>query len=213
MVARKVLRANVGFAGMKKYLESCKSEFWEKVFEAELDYILHQLKGAKDVLSVGCGPAIIEVGLVEHGFNVTGLDISKEALDRAPDNIRTVVGSAEKMDFADCSFDAVIYIASMQFIKKYKEAVKETARIIRAGGKLLIMLLNPESKFFQEKTKNLDSYINKIKYTNLREIEETVAKYFSIKTEYFLGIKGMEVFQSYDSNAASLYIIKGIKKR
>jgi len=45
---------------MEKYLQSCKSEFWKKVFKAELDYILHQLKGTKDVLSVGCGPAIIE---------------------------------------------------------------------------------------------------------------------------------------------------------
>ena len=213
MVAREVFQMNIGFADMEKYLQSCKSEFWKKVFKAELDYILHQLTGAKNVLSVGCGPAIIETGLVEHGFNITGLDISKEALDQAPDNIRKIAGSAEKMDFADCSFDAVIYVASMQFIEKYKEAVKETARIIRVGGKLLIMLLNPESKFFQEKTKNLDSYINKIRHTNLREIEETVAKYFFIKTEYFLGIKGMEIFQSYDSNVASLCVIKGIKKR
>ena len=204
---------NMGFIGVEKYLQSCKSEFWKDVFKAELDYILHQLTGAKNVLSVGCGPAIIETGLVEHGFNITGLDISKEALDQAPDNIRKIAGSAEKMDFADCSFDAVIYVASMQFIEKYKEAVKETARIIRVGGKLLIMLLNPESEFFQEKTKNPDSYINKIKHMNLREIEGTVAKYFSIKTEYFLGIKGMEIFQSDDPNEASLYVIKGTKKR
>ena len=196
---------------MEKYLQSCKSEFWKDVFKAELDYILHQLTGAKNVLSVGCGPAIIETGLVEHGFNITGLDISKEALDKAPDNIRKTAGSAEKMNFADCSFDAVVYVASMQFVEKYKEAVKETSRIIRAGGKLLVMLLNPESEFFQEKTKSPDSYINKIKHTNLREIEETVAKYFSIKTEYFLGIKGMEIFQSCDPNVASLYVIKGIK--
>ena len=200
---------NVGFTRMEKYLQSCKSKFWKEVFKAELDYILHQLKGTKDILSIGCGPAIIETGLAEHGFNVTGLDVSREALDQAPNSIRTVAGSAEKMDFADCSFDAIIYVASMQFIEKYKEAVKETARILRMDGKLLIMLLNPESKFFQEKTKNSGSYINKIKHTNLKEIEETVAKYFSIKTEYFLGIKGMEIFQSRDSNLASLYIIKG----
>ena len=213
MVARKVFRMNVGFTRMEKYLQPCKSKFWKEVFKAELDYILQQLEGTKDILSVGCGPAIIEAGLAEHGFNITGLDISKEVLDQTTDSIRTVAGSAEKMKFADCSFDAVIFVASLQFIEKYKEAVKETARILRMGGKLLIMLLNPESKFFQEKTQNPGSYINKIKHTNLKEIEETVAKYFSIKTEYFLGIKGMEIFQSQDSNVASLYVIKGIKKR
>jgi len=198
---------------VKKYLQSCKSAFWKKVFEAELDYILDQLKKTKDVLSVGCGAAIIETGLTEHGFNVTGLDISKEALDEAPDSIRTVAGSAENMDFADCSFDAVIYVASIQFIKRYKEAIKQTARVLRSGGKVLVMLLNPESEFFQEKTKNPDSYVNKIKHTDLTEIERTIAEYFSVKTKYFLGIKETEIFQSQDSNVASLYVIKGAKKQ
>jgi len=212
VVARKVFWLNIGFAGMEKYLQSCKTEFWKKVFEAELNYILQELEGTKDILSVGCGPAIIEAGLAEHGFNVTGLDISKEALDQAPESIRTVVGPAEKMGFADCSFDAVIYVASLQFIERYKQAIKETARVLRPGSKLLAMLLNPESEFFRKKSENLDSYINKIKHTDLKEIERTIAEYFSVQTEFFLGIKGQEIFESQNPNIASLYVIKGKKK-
>jgi len=68
---------------MEEYLQSCKTQFWKDVLEAELGYILRRLEGARDVLSVGCGPAIIEAGLAEHGFNVTGLDISEEALGQA----------------------------------------------------------------------------------------------------------------------------------
>src|SRR4030042_6267068 len=163
-------KRRVGY--MDKYLQSCRTEFWKKVFKAELEYALQELKGSKDVLSVGCGPAIIEAGLAEHGFNVTGLDISKEALNQAPDNIRTVAGSVENMDFADNSFDAVIYIASLQFIENYKEAIKQTARVIRADGKLLAMLLNPQSQFFKEKVSNPASYVNKIKHKGLKEIEK-----------------------------------------
>jgi ubiquinone/menaquinone biosynthesis C-methylase UbiE len=196
---------------MKNYLRSCKTEFWNEVFIAELDYILKELTGVKDILSVGCGPAIIEAGLNEHGFNVTGLDISKEALDSAPNRVRTVVGLAENMDFASQSFDAVIYVASIQFIEKYKEAVKQSARVLRSGGRILMMLINPESGFFRERTRNPSSYVNKIRHRNLQEIEAEVAKYFSVGTEYFLGIEGMRVFQSRDSHCASLYIIKGIK--
>jgi len=197
---------------MKGYLRSCKTDFWKKVFEAELDYILQQLEGTKDILSVGCGPAIIETGLAEHGFNITGLDISKEALDEAPDSIRTVAGSAENMDFADRSFDAVIYVASIQFIEKYKEAIRETVRVLRSGGKLLAMLLNPQSQFFKEKTDNPASYVNKIKHTDLREIETTIAEHFYVQTEFFLGIKGQEIFESGQPNLAGLYVIKGKKK-
>ena len=198
---------------MEKYLQSCKSEFWKKVFKAELGYILHQLKGAKDVLSVGCGPAIIETGLAERGFNVTGLDVSKEALDQATNSIRTTAGSAEKMDFALRSFDAVIYVASIQLIEKYKEAVEQSARVLRPGGRVLMMLLNPQSEFFMEKTKKPTSYINRIKHRNLREIEVAVAEFFFVKAEYFLGIKGTRIFQSEDSHVASLYVITGKKKR
>jgi len=196
---------------MEKYLQSCKTEFWKKVFKTEADYILKELKGAEDVLSIGCGPAIIERALCEYGFNVTGLDISKEALDKAADGIRTVVGSAENMNFPDSCFDAVIYVASLQFIEKYGKAIEETARVLRPNGKLLAMLLNPESEFFKQKTTNPDSYINKIKHTDLTEIERTIAEYFSVQTEYFLGIKGAEIFQSRSPDLASLYVIKGKK--
>ncbi|MEJ2702510.1 MAG: class I SAM-dependent methyltransferase, partial [Sedimentisphaerales bacterium] len=120
---------------------------------AELDYALRELTGAQDILSVGCGPAIIEAGLSEHGFNVTGLDISKEALDWAPDHVRTIVGSAENLEFAPESFDVVLYVASVQFIEDYGEAIKQSARVLRPGGKLLMMLINPESEFFKTKTK------------------------------------------------------------
>ena len=210
MVARKVFLKTM--SNMQKYLQSCDTDFWKNVFKAESDYILRELKGAKDVLSVGCGPAIIEAGLAEHGFNVTGLDISKEALNQAPDKIRTAVGSAENMDFADSSFDAVIYVASLQFIENYKQAVKQTARVLKPAGTLLAMLLNPQSQFFKEKIKNPDSYVNKIKHMDLREIEGFIAELFSIQTEFFLGIKGQQILESQKSDLASLYVIKGKKK-
>ncbi len=212
MVARKVFWINIGFADMEKYLQSCKTEFWKKVFRAELNYILQELKGAQNVLSVGCGPAIIEAGLAEHGFNVTGLDISKEALGQAPDSIRTVVGSAENMDFTQFSFDAVLYVVSLQFIEKYREAVEQTARVLRPSGKLLVMLLNPESEFFKEKTSTPTSYVNRIKHTDLTEIERTIAEYFSVQTEYFLGIRGQQILESQNPNLASLYVMKGKKR-
>jgi len=197
---------------MERYLQSCKTEFWKKVFEAELNYILQELRGTKDVLSIGCGPAIIEAGLSEHGFNVTGLDISKEALGQAPDTVRAVAGSAENMDFADSCFDAVVYVASIQFIENYKEAIKQSARVLRLNGILLAMLLNPKSEFFKDKVRNPDSYVNKIKHTDLKEIERTIAEHFFVQTEHFLGIKQAEVFESENPDLASLYVIKGRRK-
>jgi len=74
------------------------------------------------------------------------------------------------------------------------------------------MLLNPESEFFKKKARNQASYVSKIRHTGIKDIERTIAGYFSIQTEYFLGIKGAEIFQTRDPNLASLYVIKGKKK-
>jgi ubiquinone/menaquinone biosynthesis C-methylase UbiE len=106
----------------------------------------------------------------------------------------------------------VIYVASLQFIDNYKKAVEETARILKPHGKLLVMLLNPQSEFFREKTKYPDSYVNRIRHTDLNEIEKFITEYFSIQTEYFLGIKGQNIFETMNPYLASLYVIKGIKK-
>lgn len=197
---------------MRKYIQSCKSEFWQEVFSAELDYVLRQLKDAADVLSVGCGPAVIEAGLVEHGLNVTGLDISREALNQAPDTIRTIAGSAENMDFPKQSFDAVIYVASLQFIQDYKKAVRETVRVLRKNGLILALLLNPGSQFFKDRDNNPDSYIRRIKHTRLDEIQNTIVEYFTVRTKYILGVQGRRIFETADPNWAALYVIKGNKK-
>jgi ubiquinone/menaquinone biosynthesis C-methylase UbiE len=109
----------------ERYIESCRKEFWQKVFQLELEYLIEHLEGCRDVLSVGCGPAIIEGALAERGFNVTGLDVSQEALNCAPDKVRTVVARAEDMSFPESSFDAVIYVASLQFVDDYRKALRE----------------------------------------------------------------------------------------
>lgn len=196
----------------KTYIQSCQTDFWQRVFERESEFLLRELQGIREVLSIGCGPAMVERKLVEQEFCITGLDISKETLSSVPDLIRTVVASAEDMPFAESSFDAVIFIASLQFMNNYKKAIHETARVLRSEGKLVAMLLNPESSFFKEKYQDANSYIQKIKHLNIHPIEATIVEKFEVKTKYFLGIKGKNLFESQNQKEASLYIIKGIKR-
>jgi ubiquinone/menaquinone biosynthesis C-methylase UbiE len=197
----------------QRYLESCRTEFWRNVFRVELDYLLQHLEGSREVLSVGCGPAIIESALSGLGFRVTGLDVSEEALACAPDHIRTVAGRAEDMDFPASSFDAVIYVASLQFIEDYKKAIEKTARVLRPARILIVMLLNPQSAFYKEKAQDPTSYVRKIRHTSLQEIESVIAQHFHIRTEYFMGVRDGTIFKSQASDEASLYVIRGTRKR
>lgn len=194
-----------------RYLASCRSEFWQKVFEAELDYLLRQLKLGDEILSVGCGPAIMERRLTEQGFLVVGLDVSREALACAGDAIRAVAASAEEMPFPDASFDVVLYIASLQFIDDYRKALERTVQVLRPGGRMIALLLNPASGFFKERYANNESYVCKLKHTDLSAIEETAQSLFRTSGEYYLGIDGERLFDSSSPTEAALFILTGIK--
>jgi ubiquinone/menaquinone biosynthesis C-methylase UbiE len=200
-----------GTEDMKRYVETCREAFWQNIFQFETEYLISRLKGCRDILSVGCGPAIIEGKLSKLGFNVTGLDISAEALKCAPDSVRTIAGMAEDMPFPDASFDALIYIASLQFIEDYKKVLQRSVNILRPESKIIVMLLNPESDFLKKMSLEPDSYINFIRHTNLNEIKNFMAELFSIQTEYILGINGEEIFESKDPYKTALYVIVGRK--
>jgi ubiquinone/menaquinone biosynthesis C-methylase UbiE len=196
---------------VEKYLESCRKTFWQNIFQFELDYLISRLKDSRDVLSVGCGPAIIEGGLSKHGFHVTGLDISQEALKSAPDNVRIVVGRAEDMPFPASSFDAVIYVVSLQFMEDYHKALLKSAGVLRPEGKIIVMLLNPKSHFFKERSINPDSYMSTMRHIDLEQIESAIAEFFTIRAEYILGVKGENIFASNDPSETALYAIVGRK--
>jgi SAM-dependent methyltransferase len=178
----------------------------------EVDYLLRRLEGCADILSVGCGPAIVEGALSERGFRVTGLDVSREALDRAPKGVETVAARAEDMPFRESSFDAAIYVVSMQFIEDYRRAIEKTARALRPRGRLIAMLLNPDSAFFERKRREPDSYVRGIKHAATKDIESVIAETFDVQTEYFLGVRDDAVFESRDASEAALYVISGVKR-
>lgn len=197
---------------MQRYRKSCDTGFWQNVFRAEADYLLRCLKGCQTVLSVGCGPAIVEGMLTRGGLCVTGLDVTAETLGSAPNGVRTVVGCAEDMPFPPASFDAVVFLASLQFIEDWRKALAETVRVLSGGGRLIAMLLNPASAFFQEKLRDCRSYMRRIRHSNLEEIEAAITREFTVQTEYFLGVNGSIVFESRDPARAALYIIQGVGK-
>ncbi|HRY34343.1 MAG TPA: methyltransferase domain-containing protein [Smithellaceae bacterium] len=196
---------------VKKYVETCRENFWQKVFRVETDFLTARLEGCRDILSVGCGPAFIESDLSRRGFCVTGLDVSAEALQCAPDSIRTVVGRAEDMPFSEASFDAVIFVVSLQFIEDYRTVLSRTPAVLRPEGKMIAMLLNPESAFFKTMRNDPASYVQWIRHTDLNDLEKEAGRHFILRSEYFLGIRGEEIFESQKPDEAALKVLTGRK--
>jgi len=200
---------------VEKYLDFYSNKFGRDVLEKELEFVESKLKGCKNVLSIGCGPAFLEARLhqLHPEMDITGLDNSKEMIVQASKTIHLEYGDARHLEFDDNIFDAVLYVTSLEFIENYKKAIEETCRVLKSKGRILILMLNPNSDFFKDEYSDRNSYIGKnMRHRNIMEIKEVISRYFFIENEeYFLGIKERKIVDSDNPKLASLYVLEGIK--
>jgi SAM-dependent methyltransferase len=198
--------------GAERYRDSCRSALWRGVFAAEVDYLARELSGSREVLSVGCGPGDVEAGLAARGFSVTGLDASREALAFAPARLRRMAASAEAMPLRGASFDAVIFVASLQFVEGVDEALDEARRVLRPGGRMIALLLDPGSAFFRERAARPGSYVSRIRHPSTDRLETAIRRRFASRSERLLGVEGGRVFESAEPGVAALLAIVGTKR-
>jgi len=105
----------------------------------------------KSVLDAGCGEGHNTRLLAQKGARVTGVDISENMIEfaraeeqRQPLGIRYEVASMSDLSpFADGSFDAVVSTMALMDCADYEGAVRELARVLRAGGMLAYNITHP----------------------------------------------------------------------
>jgi SAM-dependent methyltransferase len=102
-----------------------------------------ELRG-KDVLEVGSGRGggASFVARYMGPKSVTGLDLSPKAVDFCRTHYRVptldfLQGHAEKLDFTDRSFDAVVNIESSHCYGSVAAFIREVHRVLRPGGHFL----------------------------------------------------------------------------
>ena len=93
------------------------------------------------VLDVGCGEGRFCRMLAAHGLATVGLDPTPALIARAADRDRRgryLRGIAERLPFADASFDLVVSYLTLIDIDDVTTAIGEMARVLTPGGTLLI---------------------------------------------------------------------------
>lgn len=98
----------------------------------------------ESVLDVATGPAGVALELARRtGARITGIDITEEMLRtgatkvaRGPYHrrISLLVGSAENLPFADCSFGALTFTYLLRYVADPAATIREMARVVRPGG-------------------------------------------------------------------------------
>lgn len=102
--------------------------------------------------------SILEVGGGQSGLTamlypqaqVTNIDLNPdyaEAICNRQARVQFVCGDATALPFPDCSFDAVTMFDLLEHVPDDRQAIRETLRVLRPGGVLLISTPNEHWRF------------------------------------------------------------------
>ncbi|MBI4172315.1 MAG: class I SAM-dependent methyltransferase [Actinobacteria bacterium] len=95
------------------------------------------------VLDVATGTGAVARELVRaHGCRVVGLDQSPEMLAEArrrSAGVEYVEGRAERLPFADASFDHLTFTYLLRYVDDPGATLKELARVVRPGGTVAML--------------------------------------------------------------------------
>lgn len=108
-------------------------------------------------LDLCCGTGDLALGLVRRGVVVTGLDFSERMLDKAaqrasgirgkrPEQMqeaspaaRFVCGDAQRIPFADNTFDIVTVGYGLRNLASWETGLREMQRVAKPGGRLVVL--------------------------------------------------------------------------
>jgi ubiquinone/menaquinone biosynthesis C-methylase UbiE len=118
--------------------------FWERrLFGDGRRWVCAQATG--DVLEVAIGTGR-NLPFYPQGIRLTGVDFSPAMLqlarrqaDRLGRQVDLRLGDAQALDLPDASFDTVVCTFSLCAIPDERQAVAEMKRVLRAGGRLLLL--------------------------------------------------------------------------
>jgi SAM-dependent methyltransferase len=103
-------------------------------------------------LDLACGTGAVAERAAAAGARVTGLDLAPVLIETGKERaaergleIEYVVGDAERLPFADASFDKVSSTCGIMFAPDHEAAAGELARVTAPGGRIALANWTPTS--------------------------------------------------------------------
>ena len=150
-----------------------ESEEGRPLFALELrclKELLGPLTGRWLEVGVGTGRFAQALGIQE------GIDPSGAVLRYAAQRgIRTQVGTAEALPYPKESFDGVLMVVTICFVSDPQQAVRESARVLRPGGRLVVGLVPAESpwgRLYREKARSGHLFYSHARFYTCRQVIE-----------------------------------------
>ena len=137
----------------RKGLEAGKEERGNLQTNLEFLTKTNLLKPNDKILEIGCGIGSMIFELTKKGYEVLGIDISREAIAyglKKYGNIKLQVQAAEILRFGDEIFDIVLSFDLFEHIAQIDRHINEVFRVLRTGGYYLFQTPNKYSNVIFE---------------------------------------------------------------
>jgi len=101
-----------------------------------------------DVLDVGSGDGAAASSLVAHCRSLTCVDVSERMIEAARERLsshahaRAEVADVHALPYRAASFDSVVVFHTLTYAEHPKRALEECARVLRPGGRLVLLSLD-----------------------------------------------------------------------
>jgi len=160
-----------------------KGVHWEEGHSKGAEEFAKMMKTGSSILDVGCGSGRDSIFFAENCFDVTGIDISEEAIKKAKESaekqnlkVRFDVMDVEELSYKDETFDAIYSNAVLHFTK-LKESGAEIYRVLKKNGIAFITIILSTTDMQTNETKGkgsierIMSAFGKFRVLEKREVE------------------------------------------
>ncbi len=162
---------------------------WQNIFE-HLDP-----KEGERILDIACGGGELSLKIAECGCEVSGIDLSEDAIKRAKSLQKTgkivckfMVGDAENLPYPTEYFDKIVSSSSLEHFCYDLKALMEMNRVLKPGGSIVLTVDSftyPISDVLKERHRVLYHVMNYYTKETLKERFNN-AGFMMVKSEYLL---------------------------
>jgi 2-polyprenyl-3-methyl-5-hydroxy-6-metoxy-1,4-benzoquinol methylase len=133
----------------EKHRNRLPSRFWSRVFGRpcpERRGVLPWPEPGR-LLDFGCGGGSYLRRMARRGWQVTGLDVAADVVNRLRDepNLAAVAGTLPHPEFVPCSFDVVTMWQALEHVHRPLSVLHAAYELLVPGGKLVVAVPNFDS--------------------------------------------------------------------
>jgi len=115
----------------------------EKIYNSPFNF--------RAIVGVEPSSSMRKMAVKKFSYVITDVDKAKEKMYDSDKFVAIIPGDAKELPFDEEVFDRVVFFTSIEFIDDPDKAVKEALRVLKPGGRVVILVLNGESPWIRQR--------------------------------------------------------------